>query len=35
MRTPNGTSTDVHVFCHIGLQCGGVTGGWMRVSRLS
>ena len=32
MRTPNGT--DVHVFCDIGLQCGGVTGGWMRVAEM-
>ena len=30
MRTPNGT--DARVFCHIGLQCGGVTGSWMRVA---
>ena len=30
VRTPNGT--DVRVFCDMGLQCGGVTGGWMRVA---
>ena len=30
VRTPNGT--DVRVFCDMHLQCGGVTGGWMRVA---
>ena len=30
VRTANGT--DVRVYCDMGLQCGGVTGGWMRVA---